>query len=156
MPTHPLETDDLFIYPESFELKADAILEELSKLRTSYLYESEEMFSEEKPFDYSDGHVTVLSWDSARHLSIPDISLERMNEHFASLLGYNIYLFGVVDELIGKQFNFAHGEDQSSKGANNVSSSIYSYLRIIAYEKTKSGKHLITFVDGCGGEKRII
>lgn len=125
MPTHPLETDDLLLYSKSFDLETDATLEELSKLRAFDLHESEEMFSAEKLFDDSDGHVAVTSWDYALHLSIPYTSRESMNEQFSSRLGYHVYLFGVVDESIEKQFNFVYVEKHSSKVSDNVASTIY-------------------------------
>lgn len=79
-------------------LRPEAVQLELEKLRATGLQENELLFHVELPFSQSETNIAVISWDHARHLSIPDKALEQMGEHFASRLGYNVYLFGIVDE----------------------------------------------------------
>lgn len=51
-----------------------------------------------------------------------------MQEHFACLLGNNVYCFGIVDESTSKQYNLLYGEEHNSIGANNIASMVYYYL----------------------------
>lgn len=89
-----------------------------------------------------------------RHLSIPHKARKTMGEHFASTLGYNAYSYGIVDECIGKQYNYTYGEEHNSKGSDNVCSMVYHFLKYIASKEIKESEHLIAFIDGCGGENK--
>ena len=77
-----------------------------------------------------------------------------MVEYFASTLGNHVYLFGIVDESTKKQFNYVYGEENNSKGSNNVCSMVYHFLKYVASEKMKSSEHLFIFMDGCRGENK--
>jgi len=129
------------------------VLNELKKLKENGQLEDIEDFEVHAPF-IDNERTSMISWDYARHLSIPHKAKETMGEHFASTLGYNAYLFGIVDECTEKQYNYIYGEEHNSKGSNNVCSMVYHFLKYIASEKIKKSEHLIVFIDGCGGENK--
>ena len=49
-------------------------------------------------------------------------------KRFASLLGYNISLFNIADEISEMHHNFIYGEENDSKGASPVTSILFEYL----------------------------
>jgi len=148
---HELEKD--YILPTRTTVHAASVHQELENLKSRGELEEEEEFEVHAPFA-DDERTSMISWDFARHLSIPHKSRETMGEHFASTLGYNAYLFGIVDEATEKQYNYVYGEEHSSKGSDNVCSMVYHFLRYIASEKIKNSEHLIVSIDGCGGENK--
>lgn len=119
-PTHELE-DDITALPgyvteNSCDEDGRSALEPLKK---EGMLEDEEMFEVNQPWAPGE-HIAVISWDYARHMSIPQKDFERMQQHFASILGYNDYLFGIVDEDTTKQHNFSYGQEHESKGTSTV------------------------------------
>jgi len=137
-----------------FDDQEGEIAQELQKLKDQGLLEEEEEFNVAPPYSPNDKQIGMISFDYARHLSIPHKSLERMQEHFASVLGYNVYLFGVVDEATSTQTNYVYGEENDSKGAHNVCSMLFDYLTKQASDTLKSSDHLLVFADNCGGENK--
>lgn len=77
-----------------------------------------------------------------------------MQDHFASVLGYNVYLFGIVDECTSVQHNYVCGEEHNSKGPSTVASMIFDYLKHHASEQVRSFEHLVSITDGSGAENR--
>lgn len=93
-----------------FDEQEGEVAREAELLKIQGLLEEEMEFNVCPPYSPGDKQIGMISFDYARHLSIPHRSQEKMQEHFASVLGYNIYLFGIVDEEAGTQHNFVYGE----------------------------------------------
>ena len=68
--------------------------------------------------------------------------------------GLQCLLFGIFDECSSRKYDFVYGEENNSKGANNVASILYFYLMNIASDQVKFCDHLIIFLDGCRGENK--
>ena len=62
---------------------------EFCKLIKERLLVEEELFEVNTPW-LPDANVAVISWDYSRHLSIPSKAFKKINDHFASALGYNL------------------------------------------------------------------
>lgn len=148
---HELETDHLL--PNNNMVYSKSVLDELEKMKMEGKLEEEEQFEVHAPFTNNE-KTAMISWDYARHLSIPHKSRETMGEHFASTLGYNAYLFGIVDESTEKQYNYVYGEEHNSKGSQNVCSMVFHFLQFVARDNIRNAEHLIIFIDGCGGENK--
>lgn len=121
-PTHSLESDISFVEstvrddaPESFQHE---VMTELTGESVAVVLEPEVLFDVDPPFDWADKGVAVLSFDYARHLSIPHKAQEKTNEFFACTLGYNVYMFGMVDECTGVQHCILRGEENNLKGSH--------------------------------------
>ena len=96
-PVHELEEGVLSLPGASIgKTHNDIVLNLLKKMKAEGSLEEEEEFVVNPPYTPTES-VSVLSWDYARALSIPHKAHERMSEHFANVLGYNVYLFGLVD-----------------------------------------------------------
>lgn len=115
---------------------------ELQNLKVGGHFEDEVEFLVKPPYSPTET-VGMISWDYAAHFSIPKKSHERMREHFASTLGYNLYCFGIVAEVSVKQHNFLYGEEHPSKGSDNVASIVFYYLRHVAPEHLRVVEHLV-------------
>ena len=85
-------------------------------------------------------------------MSISRKAREKTNELFAYTLGYYTYMFGVVDECTTTQHCFLYGEENKTKGADNVISIVYYYVCEFASTSVQNCKHLVIFVDNCSGE----
>lgn len=104
--------------------------------------------------------AACISFDAAAKLSIPNATEETMKQHFASRLGYNVNLFGVVDEgmegIAGSRFGTGviFEEGCQTHGANTNYSVVKFYLDNVARSEVSSSKHLVVFSDSCGGDNK--
>jgi len=148
---HDLENER--ILPVNDQNYEQSVLDELEKMKKNDQLEEKEEFEVHALFTENE-RTSMISWDFARHLSIPHKCRETMGEHFALTYGYNAYLFGIVDESTDKQYNYVYGEEHNSKGSQNVCSMVFDFLKYVASEKIRMSEHMIIFMDGCGGENK--
>eukprot|EP00171_Calliarthron_tuberculosum_P002286 IDg2286t1 len=76
--------------------------------------------------------LVVISYDYAKQLSVPMQSEQTMNEWFSQKKGYDVNLFGIVDEGHGDnslQYNYVYGE-RTKHGSIQVASMLHHFLSI--------------------------
>lgn len=128
----------------------------LSEARNDENWEAAVTFYVEPPFDTKStpepGDVECIMWDYGKGLRTPHKATEKLNEHFALALGYNVYLFVLHDARAEKSCFYIYGEEHDSKGTNMVISMVHDYLE--NHEKMRRCKVLVIVVDNCSGEKK--
>ena len=146
-PIHELESNiDSLIGYNLDNVQYTELQRELSVMREEGELEEATPFIVNPPCSQGDS-VGMISWDFSSHLSTPRNLFEKMQEHFAATFGYNIYLFGLVDEMKGIQHNYVYGEENPSKGSNVVASIVLYFLRNQAPEYLRTVSHLIICTD---------
>lgn len=99
-PDHELESDELYL-PGGLSTDIDdaEVKDELQKLKMAGYFEEEEEFLDNPVYSPTES-VGMISWGFAAHLRTPKKAHEKMQEHFASTLGYNIYCSGFLTRYL--------------------------------------------------------
>lgn len=97
----------------------------------------------------------TISYDYAKQLSIPLLCRQTMNEWFAQKKGYDVNLFGIVDEGKGEnghQYNFIYGEG-TKHGSIQVASMLNHFLQVTCAPIGQARK-LFLHSDSCTGQNK--
>ena len=99
--------------------------------------------------------LAAVSYDYAKQLSIPKLSAQSMNEWFAEKKGYDVNIFGIVNEGVqpnGKQYNYIYGEG-TKHGSIQVASMMHHFLSKTC-PLVGNAKVLHLHSDSCTGQNK--
>ncbi len=96
-----------------------------------------------------DGLISHYSFDFAQNLTLPQCADQPGDLYFRSL--HNVYLFGIVDESKNVQTNYLVDEGEMAKGANEVVSMLWHYLK--SHRKTIKSKIVLNADNTVGQNK---
>ena len=72
----------------------------------------------------------MVSFDYAAKISIPMFANQTQGQYFAEQFNYDVQLFGIVNEVQEKQWNFLCGEGQIHGESNSVISMVRFYIML--------------------------
>lgn len=99
-----------------------------------------------------DPHTIVIVYDLQQVQALPQVPIQEA--YYSRQLG--LYNFGVCDNTNKKNYSYTWTENQSERGANEVSSAVHHFLTNVMpmNETFKSIRHVILASDGCGGQNK--